>query len=237
MKIFSELPSLEEYKSVKQRIDAIENGRKAQLKIDVDQDKKLKQLKLRLDSMSNLESKLSELETIMETLHNLETRLEQSKESQKKKNKMFEQDLKQKANLTDLEQLHSDFENEMSDLKGKIASMKDEMTDLSRKVTVVRQKIRDVLDVLKRKDEENGDAMISRKQLGPVNCASCDKNVFNLLGSAAEFSPAKQMPARETSERIARYGQGFSKMLSTIQPLIQSTADNIGPPRAGLTKF
>ena len=59
--------------------------------------------------------------------------------------------------------------------------------------------------------------MISRKQLGPVNCASCDKNVFNLLGSAAEFSPAKKMPIREgNNERIARYGQGFSKMLSTI---------------------
>lgn len=60
--------------------------------------------------------------------------------------------------------------------------------------------------------------MLSKKQLGPVNCASCDKNLVNICGNPADFSPHKRMPYRETSERIARYGQGFSKMLSTIQP-------------------
>lgn len=60
--------------------------------------------------------------------------------------------------------------------------------------------------------------MFTRKSLGPANCASCDKNLHNILGEKVEFSPHKKMPFRETHERIARYGQGFSRMLSTVQP-------------------
>lgn len=33
------------------------------------------------------------------------------------------------------------------------------------------------------------------------------------------------MPVRETTERIARFGQGFSKILSTIQPGQVSTSN------------
>ena len=34
---------------------------------------------------------------------------------------------------------------------------------------------------------------------------------------SVEYNNWKKMPARETSERIARYGQGFSKILSTLR--------------------
>jgi hypothetical protein len=68
--------------------------------------------------------------------------------------------------------------------------------------------------------------MLTKKHLGPVNCASCDKNISNLLGLKVEFnSQNKKMPIRETTERIARFGQGFSKILSTIQPIQVSTTN------------
>lgn len=70
---------------------------------------------------------------------------------------------------------------------------------------------------MEKQDFKGDGGMLTKKQLGPVNCASCDKNIINLSGFKVEFnSQNKKMPVRETTERIARFGQGFSKMLSTI---------------------
>lgn len=40
---------------------------------------------------------------------------------------------------------------------------------------------------------------------------------------SAEYYNWRKMPARETSERIARYGQGFSKILSTLREDISNS--------------
>ena len=62
------------------------------------------------------------------------------------------------------------------------------------------------------------DAMFSKKPLGGFSCASCEKDIENLHGKKVEFMPWSKLPFREPSERIARVGQGFSKMLSMINP-------------------
>jgi hypothetical protein len=59
------------------------------------------------------------------------------------------------------------------------------------------------------------DAMFSKKG---YSCASCEKDLTNLYGKKVDFMPWGKMPLRDPSERIARVGQGFSKMLSMIQP-------------------
>jgi hypothetical protein len=48
------------------------------------------------------------------------------------------------------------------------------------------------------------DAMFTRKPLGGVSCASCERNITNLQGVAADYHPWKKLPFRETSDRIAR---------------------------------
>lgn len=60
--------------------------------------------------------------------------------------------------------------------------------------------------------------MLTKRHIGPNACASCDKTLVNMQGLQAEYSPHKKMPYREHADRIARYGAGFSKMLSTLQP-------------------
>ena len=49
-------------------------------------------------------------------------------------------------------------------------------------------------------------------------CASCEKDLVNLYGKKVEYTPWSKLPFRDPSERIARVGQGFSKMLSIINP-------------------
>lgn len=54
----------------------------------------------------------------------------------------------------------------------------------------------------KRPDEDN--AMFTKKYVGPVNCASCEKNIVNLNGMPVDYHVWKRLPFREPSERIAR---------------------------------
>ena len=60
--------------------------------------------------------------------------------------------------------------------------------------------------------------MLTKKHLGPLACMSCEKNLINVQGMPVDYHNWKKLPFREPNERIARYAQGFSKMLSTMNP-------------------
>lgn len=57
------------------------------------------------------------------------------------------------------------------------------------------------LDVAKGPSDEN--AMLTKRRLGPTNCASCDKNIINL--SAMQPNPYnwKKLPQRVEPDRYA----------------------------------
>lgn len=83
------------------------------------------------------------------------------------------------------------------------------------------KKIREIMDILSRQGGGGGqteDAMFSKKHLGPQACASCEKNLVNMYGQQADYHVWNKLPFRDPSERIARYGQGFSKILSYMKP-------------------
>jgi len=60
--------------------------------------------------------------------------------------------------------------------------------------------------------------MFSKKPLGGLSCASCEKDLHNMYGKKVEFMPWSKMPFRDPADRISRVGQGFSKLLSMINP-------------------
>jgi len=66
--------------------------------------------------------------------------------------------------------------------------------------------------------DNEDDAMFTKKPLGGTSCASCAKDVIDLHGKRVDYLPWGKLPFRDPSERIARVGQGFSKMLSMINP-------------------
>mmetsp|Transcript_20036 Transcript_20036/g.14743 ORF Transcript_20036/g.14743 Transcript_20036/m.14743 type:complete len:122 (+) Transcript_20036:672-1037(+) len=61
-------------------------------------------------------------------------------------------------------------------------------------------------------------AMFTRRPLRGMQCASCEKDIFNIYGNKADYIPWNKLPARDPSERIARVGRGFSKMLALVNP-------------------
>ena len=52
--------------------------------------------------------------------------------------------------------------------------------------------------------ENEDDAMFTKKPLGGMSCASCEKDIINLQGKKADFLPWSKFPFRDPSERIAR---------------------------------
>jgi hypothetical protein len=46
--------------------------------------------------------------------------------------------------------------------------------------------------------------MFTKKYVGPVDCASCDKGIVNLYGKQAEKIHWNKLPFREPGERIAK---------------------------------
>ena len=65
--------------------------------------------------------------------------------------------------------------------------------------------------------ETEDNAMFTKKPYGPVNCASCEKDIVNIDGVRGEFLAWKRLPFREANERLAKYGPGFSKMLNSLK--------------------
>ena len=60
--------------------------------------------------------------------------------------------------------------------------------------------------------------MFMQKPLKGLSCASCEKGLENMYGKRVEFMAWNKLPFRDPQERIARVGQGFSKMLSMLNP-------------------
>lgn len=90
--------------------------------------------------------------------------------------------------------------------------------DTTRKLNQLSRKVKELFELVSSNSNVNEDGMLTKRHLGPNACASCDKTLVNMQGVQAEYSPHKKMPYREQADRIARYGAGFSKMLSTLQP-------------------
>jgi wyosine [tRNA(Phe)-imidazoG37] synthetase (radical SAM superfamily) len=60
--------------------------------------------------------------------------------------------------------------------------------------------------------------MIGKKHICGYSCAFCEKDIVNLSARNAEFTPWNSMPMRDPNDRIAKVGQGFSKILSVMSP-------------------
>jgi hypothetical protein len=96
-----------------------------------------------------------------------------------------------------------------------------EKNDTRKALKLLEKNLKNMYDLFMSKNgggEKEDDAMFTSKPLGGTSCASCAKDIVNLYGKRVDYQPWGKLPFRDPSERIARVGQGFSKMLSMINP-------------------
>jgi hypothetical protein len=77
------------------------------------------------------------------------------------------------------------------------------------------------------------DALLAKKPLGGWSCASCQKDLINLEGMRVQYYPWAKLPQRNPADRIAKVGQGFSRMLSMLKPEIINKSQHIGEMKKG----
>ena len=101
---------------------------------------------------------------------------------------------------------------------------------INKRFAELHKKIKDILEMLAGKSggANEEDAMFTRKPYGAAACASCEKGLIDIQGRAVDYYAWKKMPRRQGgNDNIARYGQGFSKLLSNLQ-IVDSTQS---PPK------
>lgn len=77
------------------------------------------------------------------------------------------------------------------------------------------------------KQENEIDALISKKPLGGNSCASCDKKLMYLMGIREQYHPWNMLPKREKLP-LANVGVGFSRLLQSMR---METSRDMSPKR------
>lgn len=129
-------------------------------------------------------------------------------------------ELETKASKADLEELEQRLMERLNEMFNKLRDLFPEKEAIRKKFLGVEKNIKNLYDLLmnQKKMPTEDDAMFTKKYVGPANCASCEKGIINLIGQPVDYHAWKRLPFREPSERIARYGQGFSKILTMMRP-------------------
>ena len=125
-----------------------------------------------------------------------------------------------KADRGDLEELEKTMMNRLNDIITALTKQFADKAETKKALKLLERQLKNLYDLFMSKGGYNNEeeAMFSKKPLGGFSCASCEKDLINLHGKKVEFMPWSKLPFRDPAERISRVGQGFSKMLSMINP-------------------
>lgn len=125
--------------------------------------------------------------------------------------------LNQKA---DFAQMDKALQDRLSDIVKALTKQFADKADTRKALKIHEKQFQNLYNLIMSKGggDNEEDAMFSKKPLGGLSCASCEKGLIDMHGKRVEFMPWNKLPFRDPQERIARVGQGFSKMLSMINP-------------------
>jgi hypothetical protein len=153
-------------------------------------------------------------------LADLEANYEDLRDQFAKWMKQMQELLDGKADRSELEELEKTMMNRLNDIITALTKQFADKAETKKALKLLERQLKNLYDLFMSKGGYNNEeeAMFSKKPLGGFSCASCEKDLVNLYGKKVEFMPWSKLPFRDPAERIARVGQGFSKMLSMINP-------------------
>jgi hypothetical protein len=128
--------------------------------------------------------------------------------------------LNQKTDIETVKALENSLLERLNEIVKALSKQFADRNDTRKALKLLEKNLKNMYDLFINKggNENEEDAMFTSKPLGGNSCASCSKNVINMYGRRSDYLPWGKLPFRDPSERIARVGQGFSKMVSMINP-------------------
>lgn len=125
-----------------------------------------------------------------------------------------------KADESALKELEKYLLNRLEDLANGLDKRFADKNETKKALKALEKQIKNLFDMLMSKGNgaHEDDAMFAKRPLGGWSCASCAKDLVNLQGVQADYVPWRQWPFRDPNERLAKSGQGFSRILSKMKP-------------------
>ena len=125
--------------------------------------------------------------------------------------------LKEKTNITDLENLRILILKKMEEL---FINQNQKYTNKFSSFEIVKEQFKKLLELLAIKEEEEKENwLIAKKPMNGYSCASCESFLGTLKNDKNKFIHWNKMPSRErdlTGEKFYRIGNGYSRLLQMI---------------------
>jgi hypothetical protein len=90
-----------------------------------------------------------------------------------------------KADKQDLFDLEQRLNDKLNEILRQLLELIPNKEELNKRFAAINKKLKELFDLLNNKGpacHEEDDGMFTKKPFGPVNCASCDKDIVNLIG-------------------------------------------------------
>ena len=124
--------------------------------------------------------------------------------------KTLPEELSLKADKHDLEELENKIMIRLNDIIGALTSKFADKAETKKALKLLERQFKNLYDLFISKQggqaATDEDAMFSKKPLGGLSCASCEKDLQNMYGKKVEFMPWSKMPFRDPADRISRVG-------------------------------
>mmetsp|Transcript_20007 Transcript_20007/g.14719 ORF Transcript_20007/g.14719 Transcript_20007/m.14719 type:complete len:168 (+) Transcript_20007:607-1110(+) len=102
--------------------------------------------------------------------------------------------------------------DELMKLKARVAKLEKQMKKLKKMIAMLGH----FSDHSPARDED--DAMFTKKPLLGNSCASCDKDIINLIGRGADFYAWQKFPSRDITDKISKGRDGKFVRIKTTRP-------------------
>ena len=115
-----------------------------------------------------------------------------------------------KADLDTLQQLEKSLLERINDIVKALTKQLADKNDTKKALKLLERQLKNLYDLFMSRgagtSDNEDDAMFTKKPLGGMSCASCEKDIINLQGRKADHLPWNRLPYRDPAERIARVG-------------------------------
>ena len=98
---------------------------------------------------------------------------------------------------------------QLRDMMANLLTRIPDKDEINKRFAALNKKIKEIMEILamlQGNHNDGDDAMFTKKPYGPGACASCEKNLINIIGMPVDFHAWKKLPFRDPQDRIARYG-------------------------------
>lgn len=136
--------------------------------------------------------------------------------------KDFQDSLNRKVDNDALLALEKQLIDKLTEVVKALTKQLADKNDTKKALKLLEKQLKNLYDLFIQRSQQDGatnlnedDAMFTKKPLGGMSCASCEKDIINLQGKKVDFLPWNKLPFRDPSERIARVSH--SRFYSHIQ--------------------